>query len=275
MGCLALERNALVWGICGNLGGGKSLSATFFMVNAMRSGFFVCSNMQLNVAAIERDFGVRVSSLYMFFSLDESFDPSSLPCGDPRGSLVKRRVLVVIDECAEWFDQFSNTKNPAISRFLSWLRHSSKRSQDVFLVVQRPEYLNKSLRILIARWILVDDLAVYRLPIIKMRLPFCSGLVCAKPFDRNFNAVGGVSFIRKAKWGRYYYTAQCLNERLSSSVFVYLPPLPRRVCTRFWILFLVGFLFFAASFIRRPSVRASVPLDGVSTLVGNTIMRTR
>ena len=42
---IELERNALVWGVVGNLGGGKSLSAVSVGVRAMISGYFVASNI--------------------------------------------------------------------------------------------------------------------------------------------------------------------------------------------------------------------------------------
>ncbi len=216
-----LERNALVWGITGNLGGGKSLTAVYFAVRALRSGYFVISNITLNIDLLKREVGEWVEQLYLHVNLDEYCDPYKWPCGDPRGSGGKRRVMVILDECAEWFDQYANAKDPKVQRLWSWLRHSSKRSQDVFLIVQRPEYLHKVLRILIARWLQVKDLAVWRMPVLKMRLPFCSGFITVSPYDRQGLRVGNASFLRKSNWGRFYDTAECLNSDGASYNAVY------------------------------------------------------
>lgn len=244
---LELDRNALVWGITGNLGGGKSLTATYFMVNAIRNGFFVVSNITLSVDKI----GPWASNLYLHVDFDEGFDPYKLPCGDPRGSGGRRRVLVVFDECAEWFDQYANAKDPRIQRLWSWLRHSSKRSQDVFLIIQRPEYLHKVLRILIARWLVVDDLAVWRIPLCKMRLPFCSGLCVCRPYDRSGQRIGHAYFISKSKWGRFYNTAECLNSDGAQFNSVYqVPDMGRKSTIPFWVLYFIS-LFFLFSMLYR------------------------
>ena len=168
MSAIPLERTAQLWGISGNLGGGKTMTAVQFAVNAIRDGYFVVSNITLNVDRMCKVFGDYCSRLYLHIDLDDpSFDPFKIPCGSPRGSGGRKRVLVILDECAEWVDQYSSAKDPRISRLWSWLRHSSKRSQDVFVVVQRPDYLNKVIRILISRWLWVYDLAVWRMPILR------------------------------------------------------------------------------------------------------------
>lgn len=222
---IELERTSQLWGITGNLGGGKSLTAVHFAVNAMRSGYFVVTNITLDVERLVLDFGDYMRQLYLHVSLDDpGFDPFKLPCGSPRGSGGGKRVLVILDECAEWIDQYTSAKDPRIQRLWSWLRHSSKRSQDVFIIVQRPDYLNKVVRILVSRWIWVNDLAVWRLPVLKMRVPFCGGLVMRNIYDKLGNRIGAVSCISKIRWGRYYNTAECLNSDGSQYASEYAPP---------------------------------------------------
>lgn len=223
---IELDRNALVWGIVGNLGGGKTLSGVAASVNAMISnGVMVVSNVTFDMKEITRVYGKWASKLYLHISLDDpAFDPFELPCGDPRGSGGDRRVIVLLDEVAEWIDQYSSAKDPRISRLWSWLRHSSKRSQDVMIICQRQEYINKVVRTLIARWVWVDDMAIYRVPVIKMRLPFMGGLVMQNTFDRLGNRVASTSFIKKANWGRFYNTAECLNSTGASMNSIYSKP---------------------------------------------------
>ena len=249
-----LERTAQLWGITGNLGGGKSLSAVQFAVDAMSRGYFVCSNITLNQDTIALHYGEFTRKLYQHISLDDPlFDPFKLPCGSPRGSGGKKRVLIILDECAEWVDQYSSAKDPRISRLWSWLRHSSKRSQDVFIVVQRPDYLNKVIRILITRWIWVHDLAVYRIPVLKMRFPFCGGLVMRNIFDNMKNRIGAVSFASKSYWGRFYNTAECLNSDGATYALEYEVPEVRRY-GKFWLLL---FLAFSQLVLYKSGVRAS------------------
>lgn len=205
---MRLERTAQVWGICGNLGGGKTLTAVELAVQSMISGYFVCTNIDLHLDLMAETYGDYLRSLYLRVDLEKD-DPSSWPCGDPRGSGGRRRVLVILDEVAEWFDQFSGTSKQ-VRGFLSWLRHSSKRSQDVVLVVQRKEYLAKSLRILVSRWIWVEDLAVWRIPHFRIKVPFMGGFIMRYVADRVGNRIQPIEYSRKEVWGQYYDTGQQL-----------------------------------------------------------------
>lgn len=246
-----LERTAQLWGITGNLGGGKSLSAVQYAVDSMSRGYFVVSNIRLDVDRIANFYGDFTRKLYQHISLDDpNFDPFKLPCGSPRGSGGKKRVLVILDECAEWVDQYSSAKDPRISRLWSWLRHSSKRSQDVFIIVQRPDYLNKVIRILITRWIWVHDLAVWRIPVLKMRFPFMSGFVMRNVFDNMKNRIGAVSFASKSYWGQFYNTAECLNSDGATYCSEY--ELPEKKSHPFVVLYLLMlssvFLLFKVSY---------------------------
>lgn len=246
---IELERNALVWGIVGNLGGGKSLSAVSVAVRAIKSGFFVATNITLKLDDLARTEGRWVHDMYLHLDLDDpDFDPFKIPQGSPRGSGGRLRVLVILDEVAEWIDQYSNAKDPRIKRLWSWLRHSSKRSQDVFIICQRQEYINKVVRILIARWIWVDDLAVYRVPFLKMKIPFCGGLVMQNVFDRMGNKIGQVSFVHKSTWGRYYDTAECLNKEGDGLSKIYHQAPPKiRDYTWLYLFYFISILYLLVS----------------------------
>lgn len=239
-----LELTPQVWGITGNLGGGKTLTSVYLGVNAMRRGYFVVSNVTFNIDKIAQDYGDFVRSLYMHISLDDpECDPYKFPTGSPRGSGGGKRVLVILDECAEWFDQYSNLNDVRISRLNSWMRHSSKRSQDVLLVVQRKEYLNKSIRSLISKWVIVDDMSFWRMPVLRARVPFMKGFVMQRHFDRLKNLLAKPSFISKSRWGRYYNTAECLNIDGASTCYEYqVPPTPYPSFLPLYIIYFISII---------------------------------
>lgn len=265
-----LERSALVWGVVGNLGGGKTLSSVALGVQSMLAGYMVVSNVTFNMDQVASDYNSPwVKKLYMHISLDDpDFDPFKLPCGDPRGSGGDRRVIVILDEVAEWIDQYSNAKDPKIKRLWSWLRHTSKRSQDIVIICQRQEYINKVVRTLIARWIWVDDMAVWRIPKLRCRLPFCKSLVMQRVYDRLGNMIGAVSWLKKSRWGRYYNTAECLNSTGAAYNAVYDLPKVKYSVSPFTVAlyFLSLICVFRLSSLRSPAVRPYARHSAVSVL---------
>lgn len=194
---------ANVYGIYGHLGGGKSLTAVEIAVWALRKGWTVVSNIEL--------FHVEhFSGQYVFLRDLDGVDFWQLPCGAPRGSPDPFRVCIVIDECAEFFDQFSS-RSPVLTAFLSWLRHSSKRGQNVFLIVQQPEFIAKSLRLLVNKWICCVDMAQFRLPMLRLKIPFTSHLVWRRMIDKYGNLISrGFNMADKMMIGYYYNTAQSI-----------------------------------------------------------------
>lgn len=220
---IPLEKTAQVWLIHGNLGGGKSMTAVSMAVDSLFMGYAVATNIKLNLDFLSKKYP-WISDLYYHFDVSSddyddngnlisrrNFNPFDIPSGSPRGTVNPKRVLVIFDECAEWFDQYSNAKSPFVSRMMSWLRHSSKRNQDVFFIVQRVEYLQKSFRVLCSRFVQVDDLAVWRLPLFRLRVPFMSGFVMCRTVDRAGTKSAPLTFVNKSIYGKYYDTAQSLS----------------------------------------------------------------
>ena len=234
---IELEKTAQVWCIYGNLGGGKTLTAVAMAVDALRQGYFVVSNVTLKLDELRREMP-WVDDMYMRVTVREEvwnyetgdlisrkdLNPFTIPSGSPRGSGGKKRVLVILDECAEWFDQYSNMKDKGISRVMSWLRHSSKRSQDVIFIVQRREYLQKNFRILVSRWVCVDDLAVWRVPFLKMHLPFMGWACLARVFDKVGNRIQPLCLVKKSYYGKFYDTAENLSTFGGESFEYHIPP---------------------------------------------------
>lgn len=198
------RKTANVYGIYGHLGGGKSLTAVELSVNFLKFGWTVNSNIEIY------NLPKSCKGQFNYIPDFETIDFWKLPTGAPRGSSDTFKSVVVIDEAAEFFDQYSGQSVNA-KRFLSWLRHSSKRGQFVFLIVQHPDFINANLRKLIHKWIVCDDMEQLRLPIIKMRIPFTRNFVARRLFDKWDNLLSrGFNFASKTDIGRFYDTAQSI-----------------------------------------------------------------
>ena len=197
------KRTANVIGIYGHLGGGKTLTAVDLSLGFLKLGWSVTTNINI---FIDKAHQCQYSYIEDIFDVD----PWTFPVGAPRGSNDPFRSVIVIDEVAEFFDQYSYS-SPLAKRFLSWLRHSSKRGQFVFLIVQHPDFLNGNLRKLVHKWIICDDMEQFRLPVLKIKIPFWRDYVARRLFDKLGNLLSrGLNFVRKSDIGRYYDTAQSI-----------------------------------------------------------------
>lgn len=161
----------MIFAICGKLGGGKSLSSVVSMVKHLRRGGYVVTNIRLNLESISKYLGFSINKLknqYLLIDADNC-NPQNFPHGDLRGTPNGRRVLVVIDESAEWFSSLDSSKQ--LKEWVSWLRHSDKLGVDIFFIVQDLSMLHKQGRLLINRMIVCIDMAKFKFPIINCQ-PF-------------------------------------------------------------------------------------------------------
>lgn len=230
------KRYTNVYGIYGHLGGGKTLSAVDTMIDFLKAGYTVVSNVQLR--HIE-----GFKGQYQYLDDFHQVNFWKLPCGAPRGSPSSFRSLIVIDEAAEFMDQYSSN-SPVVKSFISWLRHSSKRGQFVILIVQSPTFLVKSARTLVNRWIRCDDMAQIKLPILRISNPLFRDTVRRLVFDRDGNCISrGLNLLCKTEIGRYYDTAQSIaTEGREHSSYEYTEP-PIDLSPFIWVCFF-GLLIF-------------------------------
>lgn len=232
-------KTANVYGIYGHLGGGKSLTAVELSLFFLNKGFSVTSNILIRSR----------SPRYRFLEDFQDVDFWSLPCGAPRGSADPFRSVIVIDECAEFFDQYSSS-SPYLKSFLSWLRHSSKRGQFVFLIVQKPDFIARSLRLLVNKWIVCDDMEQFRLPYFKVRIPFTRHLVARRLFDRYGNLLSrGFNFANKSYVGRFYDTSQSIAVAGRQNDFISSPPPPVKPPSPLLLLIPLFLLYLYALFV--------------------------
>lgn len=161
----------MVYGVVGKLGGGKSFSCVRMMLENLRLGMGVVSNIRLKEDYLLSR-GINASK-YRYLEDFGGVNPWTLPHGDLRGSGGRYRVIIVIDEAGEWLDSYSDArhKGTQLSDVASWLRQSDKLGQDVYFIVQFESLLHTRLRSIVHRWLYCFDLAKFRLPIVGVGLP--------------------------------------------------------------------------------------------------------
>lgn len=128
----------------GAVGAGKSYYCTRMLVEHLRSGGIAATNMSLNLPALRRACGRRISSRQLL-PLDAASDPMLIPRGDLRGH-GSRRVLVILDEALNWFGSTAAKDDARKDTWGVWLRQSDKLGQQVVFIAQRFDRTAKWLR---------------------------------------------------------------------------------------------------------------------------------
>lgn len=161
----------MVFGVVGKLGGGKSFSCVKMMIEQLRRGNGVVSNIKLKDDYLRSR--LIDASKYRYLDDFGGVDPWTLPHGDLRGSGGHYRVIIVIDEAGEWLDSYSDArhKGTQLADVASWLRQSDKLGQDVYFIVQFESLLHTRLRSIVHRWLYCFDMAKFRFPYIGVGLP--------------------------------------------------------------------------------------------------------
>lgn len=210
---ISFPSSAAIYGIYGPLGGGKSLTAVDIALYFINHFNFVVSNVRL------KGLSERQQAYYIFLDDISSVDWFKLPCGDPRGSGGRKRVAVILDELPELLDQYQSGKEFWVKILLSWLRHTSKRGQFVFVITQDPSFIMKPVRLLCSYWIKCEDMAEFRFPFFKFRIPLLKDFVSRRVYGKDGKPVQGVTLdvARKSVIGKFYDTSQGLSLHVSSS----------------------------------------------------------
>lgn len=158
----------MITAVTGKIGGGKTLSSVSAMINHLSKGGIVCTNIKINLEQVARWKNINLQFLqdrYIYIEDCSTCNPHEFPHGDLRGK-GKRRVLLVIDESAEFFSSLALDNKERLQLWYSWLRHSDKIGTDVFFIVQDFSQLNKQGRLLSQRTTYCYDMAKFRFPII-------------------------------------------------------------------------------------------------------------
>lgn len=172
-------------GIIGNMSGGKSYSAVRIILDAFQGGHVVVTNIELDISACADYLGCAYADLRPFYwrirddddDLGEyevhASDYESWPAGSLRGTSTYESdlVLIVLDEASSIFDAMTSGASAEIKKVASWARHTEKRGQMVYLIMQFENELHKRLRNHITQYIFCKNMSKVVVPIIRCHLP--------------------------------------------------------------------------------------------------------
>lgn len=131
--------------ISGKLGSGKSFDCVRRVVEHLRLGGCVRTNIRLDYKQIAKAVG-RTLSPFQIGTLSADDEPSCIPTGDRRGH-GSRRTIVLLDEALNWFQsEASSNKDEKKKKWGEWLRQSDKLGQDVWFISQNFERSAKWIR---------------------------------------------------------------------------------------------------------------------------------
>lgn len=208
-----LPNTPAVIGIFGSLGGGKTLTAVDIGLHFIKNFNFVVSNVQL------KNLSKRQEQYYQYVPDISQVKWFDLPVGSLRGTPGRKRVAIILDELPELLDQYTSGKDYWVKQFLSWLRHTSKRGQFVFVITQDPSFILKPVRLLCSYWIKCEDMSEFRLPFIKIKLPFFRDFISRRTYNRDGTCINGsLNTAKKSEIGKYYTTSQGLSLLSSSTI---------------------------------------------------------
>lgn len=170
-------------GVIGFMSGGKSYFAVEQMLGKMASNHVVCSNIILNCRAVSSYLGVPCvcwkplyyklvdrPSLYHEICVDHY---EEYPQGSPRGSATYDRdmVFIFLDEASSLFDSMTAASDGGIRAVAAWARHTRKRGQEIFLLMQFASELHKRLRVHIVEYISCINSDTIKIPLLGTGLP--------------------------------------------------------------------------------------------------------
>lgn len=169
-------------GITGYMSGGKSYTSVRFMLAYLKQGQIVVTNIRLNIPAVTKYLDIPcVLWMQQYYLLTDTLsdqyhhifqgDYNSYPVGSPRGSQNPLKVYIFLDEVSSIFDSMIHTSDAGIQAVATWARHSEKRGQLLYLIMQFSSELHKRLRIHITEYIHCTNTSNLTIPLVGCHLP--------------------------------------------------------------------------------------------------------
>lgn len=171
-------------GIIGYMSGGKTYTAVELMLRFLRRDHRVVTNVRLNCRAVTSylDRPCVIWKQYYYYLSDTPTNWHDLridaydtwPEGSPRGSAEyeQNKVYVFLDEVSSLFDSMASASEGGIKSVATWARHTEKRGQMLYLIMQFPSELHKRLRSHITAYLECTNTSSVKIPLLGVGLPF-------------------------------------------------------------------------------------------------------
>lgn len=163
--------------ITGKKGNGKSIFAVGVIVDALKAGKRVCTNLDLHLDKMNAYWKLEPNQLLRLPDVVDIDDLEAIGRGQA-GVVEDDNGLIVLDESSKILGS-RDWQNKGRSEVLDWLVHSRKLGWDVYMIAQGPSQLDKMLR---------SSLLEYHVSVIrtdKWKLPFIGNigkLINGKPW---------------------------------------------------------------------------------------------
>lgn len=173
-------------GITGNMSGGKSYTAVEILLSYLAKSHRVASNIKLNCQGVTKYLCSPCVLWKQFVYLIENDEDytggyhcislrnyNSYPCGSPRGTADynKNKVYIFLDEISSVFDSMISSADGGVQAVATWARHSEKRGQMIYLIMQFQSELHKRLRVHITEYIHCTNSSNILIPFTGLHLP--------------------------------------------------------------------------------------------------------
>lgn len=195
-------------GITGFMSGGKSYYAVEHMLGMMIQHHRVASNIILQCQAVTSYTGIPcVFWKQLYYSLVDKpngyhqiavDDYDHYPHGSPRGSAdYERRICYIyLDEASSIFDSITHSADNKIQTVAAWCRHTEKRGQRLFLIMQFASELHKRVRVHITEFVSCTNSSSLKVPFLGIGLP----RIFRNMTIRSRYCADGETQIGRAKW---------------------------------------------------------------------------
>lgn len=174
-------------GVTGYMSGGKTYTSVRLMLDNLLTRHRVCTNVLLNcrgVSAFLETPCVLWKPLYYFICEDGDYpefqynrlgisDYYGWPEGKPRGDpeYDRYKVFIYLDEVSSLFDSMISASDEGVKAVATWARHTEKRGQMMYLIMQFATELHKRLRSHVTEYLHCTNTSSLRLPLVGWRFP--------------------------------------------------------------------------------------------------------
>lgn len=229
-------------GITGNMSGGKTYTAVEILLHRLSESHRIVTNIRLNCRGVTSYLNVPCvfwKPYYFYLDNDNEFvgvynciplaDYNSYPVGSSRGSADydKNKVYIFFDEISSVFDSMTSSADSSIKSVSAWVRHSEKRGQMIYLIMQFSSELHKRLRNHITEYIHCTNSNSVLIPFTGLHLPFfLRDKIIRTVYMADGETLVGVNHWYNLNPGVYacYNTAQIVVGHKSTEI---LPPLKK------------------------------------------------